>query len=64
MEGVLCFIIHGANAVRLSIFRKFIGYEDIIFTPYFAEAHKTLLLRTAGAGAALNDRGAAEKNKL
>ena len=39
-------------------------YENIIFTSNSAEAHKTLLLRTAGAGAALNDRGVAEKNKL
>ena len=50
MEGVLCFIIYGANAVRLSIFRKFIGYTGIIFTPYSAETHKPLLLRLLRGG--------------
>ena len=47
MEGVLYFITYGANAVCPSIFMQHIGYTHIIFTPYSAEAHKDLPLRSA-----------------
>ena len=47
MEGVLYFITYGANAVCPSIFIQHTGYTHIIFTPYSAEAHNALPLRSA-----------------
>ena len=56
------FIKEGIRGSKLENVRQHIGYENIIFTPNSAEAHKPLLLRTAGGrGGSERQRGRREK---